>query len=184
MTTPATATGAVRYDVMTIRYHWITALLVVLLWVAGQTIDDFARGVPRTGVRSLHILTGAALALIVLGRLYWRFSNGTRLPAANQGAADLAARAVHGILYLLLLATVGLGIANAWIRGDTILWIGKIPSIAPDNKGLKETVENLHGLCANATLILAALHAAAGLVHQYVLKDGLLLRMMPERRGS
>jgi cytochrome b561 len=33
-------------------------------------------------------------------------------------------------------------------------------------------------------LILAGLHTAAALFHQYVLKDGLLDRMLPLRRRS
>ena len=181
MTTDTNSAPVARYDLNTIRYHWITAVLVVGLWAVGQTIDDFARGTPRTAARSAHIVTGVVLALIIVARLYWRVRSGTKLPAANTGLADVLARAVHSILYLLLLCTVVLGIANAWIRGDMILGLGRIPSIAPGNKDLKETVENLHALSANATVILAGLHAAAGLFHQFILRDRLLLRMMPDR---
>jgi cytochrome b561 len=34
-----------------------------------------------------------------------------------------------------------------------------------------------HGLAANAVLIVALLHAAAGLFHQFIQKDRLLRRM-------
>ena len=179
---PAPAAVPDRYDKATIRYHWITALLVVMLWIVGQTIDDFARGMPRTSVRSGHIAGGVLLAVILVARIWWRVRSGTRVAPANQGLADVAARAVHGLLYVLLILTVCLGISNAWIRGDTIVFLGKIPSLAPGNKELKEAVENLHGLAANATLVLAGLHALAGLVHQFVLRDGLLYRMLPARR--
>lgn len=39
------------YDSRTIFLHWLTALLVVGLWIAGQTIDFFPRGTPRMTAR-------------------------------------------------------------------------------------------------------------------------------------
>lgn len=78
---------------------------------------------------------------------------------------------------------MSLGVANAWVRGDLILGLGRIPSMARGNKELKEAAGHLHGLAANTVLIVAGLHALAGLFHHYVLKDGLVLRMMPQRRG-
>jgi cytochrome b561 len=40
-------------------------------------------------------------------------------------------------------------------------------------------VETLRALFANSTLIVAGLHAAAGLFHHFVLKDDVLRRMLP-----
>ena len=70
-----------------------------------------------------------------------------------------------------------------WVRGDTLFNLFKITAFDPDNKALRRTVGDLHGLCANAVLILAACHACAGLFHHYVWKDGVLQRMLP-RPGS
>lgn len=183
MAIDTTATSAVRYDTKTIRYHWISAVLVAGLWIIGQTIDDFPRGTPRTAARSAHIVFGVLLALVVIARLAWRARSGTRLPAASSGLAEALTRVVAGILYVLLLSTVALGVLNAWIRGDMILGLGRIPSIAPGNTGLKDSIENLHALSANAIVIVAGLHAGAALFHQFVLRDRLLLRMMPERKA-
>jgi cytochrome b561 len=179
-----TASGAApsaRYDETTIRLHWLTAAMVVLLWTIGQVIDFFPRGLPRTGARSAHIVLGAALAILVVTRLVWRLRFGRTLPAADAGLVGLLARCVHWGLYLLLIATVGLGLSNACIRGDTIIWLFKIPSLAPGNKELRELVEKLHGTSANALLIVAGLHAAAGLVHHFKLRDGVLRRMLLQR---
>jgi cytochrome b561 len=166
-----------RYDAATIIMHWTTAATVALLWVIGQTIDDFPRGMPRTGARTAHILLGAALALLVIVRIIWRLRGGRRLAAVARGLWGRVERAAHWLLYLLLLTTVSLGIANAWIRGDTLLGLFKIPSIAPGDKALRELVEDLHATAANVILIAAALHALVALVHHYRLKDGVLRRM-------
>ncbi|MDE1924091.1 MAG: cytochrome b/b6 domain-containing protein, partial [Gammaproteobacteria bacterium] len=68
----ATAVHAEHYDPTTIRLHWLTAALVVTLWIAGKTIDWFAKGDPRIYARSTHIAIGLVLALVVVTRIVWR----------------------------------------------------------------------------------------------------------------
>lgn len=171
-----------RYDDRTIRYHWLTVALIVVLWGIAQVIDDFPRGLPRVSVRSVHIVLGLALAALLVARLRWRFGAGTRLPAAPGIAGRLAAGTQH-LLYLLLVVTLACGVANVLVRGDSIFGLFRVPSVAPGNDGLRETVEHLHGLCVNLLLILGGLHALSALGHQFLLKDGLLDRMRRAPRG-
>jgi len=180
-TIAAATNSPLGYDPFSVRLHWITAGLVVLLWGLAKTIDWFAIGAPRVDARSAHIVLGAALAAVLVLRIVWRLQWGRRLPAANEGIAGAAARLVHIALYALLLSVVGLGIANAWIRGDDLFNLFSIPSIAPGNKALRHSVGHLHSTFANILLILAGLHALAGLAHHYVLKDGVLRRMSAKR---
>lgn len=170
-----------RYDATTIRLHWISAATVLLLWTIGQTIDYFPRGTPRIGARSAHILIGATFAVLLIRRLVWRTRGGTRLPAATQGVLGAVARYGHWVLYLAMLATVALGIANAWIRGDNIAGLFKIPSLAPGDKQLRELVEDLHGTSATVLLVLAAVHASIALIHRFWLHDRVLQRMLPHK---
>lgn len=171
-----------RYDAKTIWLHWLTAGLVIALWCLGQTIDWFPRGAPRVFARSAHISTGALLACVLLYRIWWRGTGGARLPAAGIGGLKVLARSMHIALYVCLLATVALGVANTWIRGDNLFNIYKIPALDGDNKALRTAVEDYHAYAANLLLILAGLHAAAGLVHHYVLKADVLGRMLPALR--
>jgi cytochrome b561 len=57
----------------------------------------------------------------------------------------------------------------------------KIPAFDPGNTALRESVEELHSWSANLLLIVAGLHAAAALVHHFVLKDDILRRMLARR---
>lgn len=171
-----------RYDARTIRLHWLTAGLVVALWLLGQTIDWFPRGAPRVFARSAHISIGALLACVFLYRIWWRLSGGVHLAAAGTGALKTLARSMHMALYACVLATVVLGIANTWVRGDNLFYLFKIPAFDPGNKALRAAVEDYHADAANLLLILAGLHAAAGLAHQYVLKVDVLSRMFPVRK--
>ncbi|MDP9125062.1 MAG: cytochrome b/b6 domain-containing protein [Pseudomonadota bacterium] len=172
---------ALRYDRRTLALHWLTAALVVALWLLGQTIDWFARGDPRAIARSAHIALGVVLALVLARRIWWRFGGGVHLPPTGAGVADRLATATHTLLYLLLVGTVLLGVANAWVRGDTLFLLWKIPAFDAGNTALRKSVEELHSWAANLLLIVAGLHAAAALLHHFVLKDGVLRRMLPGR---
>jgi len=169
------------YDATTIWFHWITAALVVLLWGIAQIIDFFPKGPPKIAVRSLHILLGALLAVVLLVRIYWRVRHGQRLPAANSGFAGYLAQGMHYLLYAALVATVALGLANVWVRGDTVTGLFTVRQFAPGDKALKSLIEHLHGNFANAILIAAGLHAMVALIHHAVLRDTVLRRMLPIR---
>lgn len=177
MSAPANA-SPLNYDRRSIVLHWASAVLVFALWCVGQTIDWFPRGTPRITVRSLHITFGVVLGFLVLARLLWWARGGTR-PAADPGLAGSIAKSAHGLLYLLLVAVVGAGIAFTLVRGDNLFGLFKLTSIAPDNKALRHDIGELHELAANALLVLALLHAAAAVWHHRVLKDGVLRRMWP-----
>jgi cytochrome b561 len=133
-------------------------------------------------VRSSHILFGVLLALIIIARLSWRWSGGRQLPRADTGFLRVAATVVHGALYALVIATLTLGVLNAWLRGDNIFGLFSLPQPAFTTKALREQIETLHPLAANAILAVAALHACAALWHQYWRRDGLLGRMIPAVR--
>ncbi len=168
-----------RYDGTTIMLHWLTAGLVALVWFIAQVIDFFPRGMPRTSARSMHIVLGVVLVVIVLARLFWRFTQGRRI-VVERSPMEIAAKAGHGILYLLLIGVLVAGLGFEWVRGDSIFGLFAIPQFDPVNaRALRETVGDVHETLANAILVVAGLHAVMALGHHYVLRDGVLRRMMP-----
>jgi len=169
----------VSYDRRTIQLHWLTAVLVGLLWGIAQIIDFFPKGAPKIAVRSVHIVLGVGLAVVLLQRIVWRIRSGRRLPLVNDGLVGHSARIVHWALYAGLAAVIVLGIANAWARGDSIFNLFSIPKLYASKPQLKPSIENLHKTLANALMILAAAHATAALVHHFILRDSVLRRMLP-----
>ena len=170
-----------RYDPMTIRLHWATAILVVFLWVTGQTADFFPRGPVRNAEWSLHVVFGFLLGFVLIARLIWRLGRGQRIPPADVGIVGLAATATHVLLYALLVAAVTLGIANAFVRGMSLFGVWSLPQIG--DPALRRDLTEWHELAANLTMILALVHAGAALAHHYLWHDGVLQRMMPPRDG-
>ena len=91
---------------------------------------------------------------------------------------------MHYLLYLLLITVVLLGIFNAWVRGDSYFGLFKVPAFDPGNKALREEIGNLPGTIASVILMLAALHASAGLAHHFLWRDGVLRRMFARERQA
>lgn len=170
-----------RYDSRTIALHWTVAVIVAFLWCLGQAIDWFPQGMPRIGARSVHIVLGAGLLALVLVRLRWRMTRGRRLPAELKNGPQRLASAGHVLLYVLLVAAGVLGVANVWVRGDSIFQLFSIPELDPGNEDLREQVGDLHALAVNALAIVAGLHAAVALYHHGILNDGVLRRMLRAR---
>lgn len=179
MTPTQNSSAADVYDTRTIVLHWLSAALVAGLWLAGQSIDFFPKGAPRVTVRSLHIVAGLLLAVVLVLRLAWRRNGGVKLAPADSGLAGKLAVGAHHFLYLLMAAVVLAGIANVWVRGDTLFNLFTVPAFDPAKRGGNSVVGELHELGANALLIVAGLHAAAAVWHHRVLKDGVLRRMLP-----
>lgn len=175
MTNPPAAQS---YDRRTIVLHWLTVLLVAGQWLGAHAIDWFPKGPLRVDARSMHIVFGVLLGAVIAARLVWRWSAGRKLPPADQGLLRVASSGVHALLYGLLILTVCLGLANAWAGGDSLFNVFSLPKLVV-SKDVRGQIGDMHGLCANAILVLATLHAAAALWHQYIRRDGVLARMVP-----
>lgn len=172
-----------RYSMPMRAIHWLTVLVVLTTYGLTYVVDLFARGTPeRATTWWLHISFGCLLILLVAARFVARFT--TYVPptsAALSRPMAIASHAVHGLLYLLLIAVPTLGVLSAFTDGKAITLFGLIDIASPlvADKTLAHQLEDVHGLMADGLLILAGLHAAAALWHHFVQKDDVLRRMLP-----
>jgi len=171
-----------RYDRATIRLHWASAILIACLWGIAQIIDFFPNGPLRVDVRSTHITLGILLMLVLVLRLTWRGSGrGSAAPPAA-GPLEQAATVGHWLLYALIILAVASGIANAWIRGESIFNLFTIPSFSPGDRDMRRLIGTIHSYATNGLVIVALGHAAMALLHHYILRDEMLGRMLPNAR--
>jgi cytochrome b561 len=170
--------GATSYDRMTIVLHWTVVFLVVEQFLGAQIIDWFPRGPLRTDARSVHIVLGVTLAAVLAVRIAWRLTLGRQL-AADRGLLNHAARFVHQLLYVLLIAMVLVGIVLTSARGDSIFGAFSVWSFSPGNRAPADWIGEVHETLAWTIIVVAALHAVAALFHRMILKDQVLQRMWP-----
>lgn len=177
-------TVAVRYDGTTILLHWLTALLVLALFTLAVTWGLFERDT-RKQLQSLHISLGILLAVVLVVRIAWRTTRGRRLPLAIEGLQGKAARGMHYLLYALLALQVVLGFTWRWAQAESFQFFGlvQLQFATLHRAALDDVLGELHDINGWTIVILAGLHAAVALVHRYVLKDGVLQRMLGGSRA-
>lgn len=88
-------------------------------------------------------------------------------------------KATHAALYLLLFVIAGLGIANACVRGATLVGPIALPQIGDPE--WRRPLTQWHGIAANILMAVSLFHAAAALVHHYLWHDAILGRILPGR---
>lgn len=175
---------ATRYDAFTIALHWLTALLVLTLFVMAQVWDFADRGTPlRLGLISLHVSLGILLAVVLVLRIVWRLLTHRRTAPAVSGLQHVASTLVHFLLYALMISQVSYGFLMRWASAKDPEFFGlfSIPPFIVVDPAMRRLISELHSATAWAIIAIAGIHAAAALVHHYVLRDRVLARMMPAR---
>ena len=185
----ATRVGAAatrtRYDGASIALHWATAVLVFVLFGLALVWEDVSRPV-RQQLIGLHLSLGILLTVTLVWRIAWRLTPGHQVAAAVTGWTERASKAVQGVLYLLLVGQVLLGLVARWTAGRPMLFFSlKIPSpLAKVPHPVTEQLEQIHNWIGWTIVILAVGHGLAALYHQFVKKDDVLKRMLPQGRKA
>jgi cytochrome b561 len=160
-------------------------VLVILAWLLGQFDDVFPKGAARAAALFVHNSAGLAVIGILVLRLLWRFADPPPpIEHTILGAwLDRAGRLAHYALYALLVAVPVSGIVLQFARGDALPLFGLTEIASPwtRDRAFARSVKEIHEVAANALIVLAALHAAAALIHHWVLRDRTLVRMLPRR---
>lgn len=171
-----------RWHPLIIVLHWLALVLIAgQFWLARLMRDETRDLIGRFTLYQWHKSLGLSIAALTLLRLALRLALPSPQAVAMPGWQRLAAGAVQAGLYLCLLAlplTGLLMVSAAPIQIPTLLfgWIAVPHPIGP-SKGVYEAMLALHEALFATLAVLAAVHAGAALLHQFVMKDGLLRRM-------
>ena len=174
-----------RYTGTAIVLHWGIALLLLGQFVFGLLLDDIPRGTPARGYYvNLHKSTGILIGLLILLRLGWRLTHSPPpLPQSTPPWQRRAARLSHALLYLCMLALPlsGYLASNFSKHGIKFFNLVRWAPWGPDDKTWYAVFNGAHHLAALLLALLVAVHVLAVAKHMLVDRDGLLLRMWPQR---
>jgi cytochrome b561 len=148
-----------------IALHWGVALLIGFQLIYGEAIGSAFRSLMQGGAAtySTAVLAHLGVGVLILGFALWRLwlRRQHGVPPAPVGQPALLhrlAQVTHGLLYALLIAAPVTGLL-AWF-------------------GASHLAAEIHELFKPALILLVALHVGGALYHQFVVKDGLIRRMM------
>ena len=184
---------ALRYSRVAIALHWAMAIGVASLAGMGLTMTHLKLSqIMLFKLYQLHKSVGITVLLLAVIRLGWRFfKSPPPLPPEMPRLERRGASLVHGLLYafLILLPLSGWAVVSAsplnipTVLFGTIPWpdLPVLPSLA-DKRHVEALLKLVHAYGAYALLLVAAAHVAAALRHHFILKDGMLARMLPYLR--
>jgi cytochrome b561 len=175
-----------RYPRALIGLHWLTLLLIVVVYACMEFRGMFPRGSePRDLMKAIHFSAGLTVLVFVLVRILMRLSASIPpvtppLPALQK----LAAAAGHLALYGFMIGMPLMGWLLLSAEGASIsLWGVPLPALVGVDQGLAHTLEDLHETGATVGYALIGLHALAALYHHHIRRDDTLRRMWPGARG-
>ena len=170
------------YSVFVRLVHWLTALIILGLtglgwWMVGLSYYDSWYN------RSLDLHKGFGIVALILGLAFIaRKAFGPTPPAeATLTPAERAAsKAVHGILFVMMLAMPLSGYVISTSSGDAVSVFGlfSVPAVAKSTADVRDLAVDIHYWLAYCGLAVIVLHAVAALKHHVIDKDRTLMRML------
>jgi cytochrome b561 len=171
------------FDPTSIALHWLTVLLIIGQFTTVWLHEAVGHGT-SLGLELLttHRTMGMLTWTVVLARLVWRrgFADLPPFPESMPKLQQWIAKANEYGLYVLLLVQPITGLGEVVFRGRPFtLFIWQVPALLAPDASIRSLFLEAHELGAKALLVLIGLHAGAALFHGFVLRDGVLQRMLP-----
>jgi cytochrome b561 len=166
--------------------HWLTAGLMLLVFVLAFSIDLATSRSSHTVFLQLHRSIGLTVWVLTMVRLVWRhFAIYPNWPGDMSQTMRVAAMASEYALYALLLAQPILGLLQTSAQGDRVdlFLIGQLPALIEKHRPLAQQLLTVHKAVGFSLLGLIALHVSAALFHHFWRRDDTLTAMLPTANG-
>lgn len=165
-----------KYDRVQIILHWLIALIILTMIGLGLFMVELPKQselpVGEESVRAfyflLHKSLGITAAMLILIRIVWRITHKAPvLPASVSKWQQKAAGAIHGLLYLVMLAMPLSGyLQSMYSKYHTKFWGVELPRLAEADTAMREVFSQVHECLAFAFITLILIHIAAAIKHR------------------
>lgn len=163
--------------------HWLIALMILGQFATGWLAENETNREAGYVLIRNHFQFGVLLTGLILMRVLWRLSHRPPEPPPGEPPwRDFTARAVHGLIYLLLI-TLPIAGYIVWVHMKAemdVFGLFAVPALFTppvEDERLRATAWYVHFYAGWALIGLIGLHIAAALFHQFILRDGLIRRI-------
>ena len=167
--------------------HWLVAICVLTTAPVAIMMGRVDKGPTQDLLYNFHKSLGVLILVLMLLRLINRLAVGAPIPDPNiEPWQKTVSSAVHGLLYVLLLAMPVVGYVANSAYGATTPFFGlfTLPKIVGDNEALAAQLFTLHRWAGFLVIVLVLMHVGAALYHYVVRGDTVLQRMLPRAMGG
>ncbi|HEV8500990.1 MAG TPA: cytochrome b [Casimicrobiaceae bacterium] len=165
--------------------HWLVAALVLAQFVLGWAAVTWHLSPTKLDLFVWHKSIGMLILALMLLRVGVRVRFGAPpLPHGTPPWERRAAAASHGLLYALVVAMP----LSGWVVNSAaniplrLFWWLPLPPIVAPSKGVETIAAGVHLGFFVALALVIIVHVAAAFRHHFVLRDDVLVRMLPWHR--
>jgi len=165
-------------------FHWIIALAILVNGTFGLLMDLARSPMQKISWLALHKSIGLTVLALVLLRIAWRWRDGRPLDEPAPRWQQWSAHAVHGVLYVLIVA---LPLSGWWfnsVTGKPLQWfkLFNLPALAAKNDDIRHFAHAVHEYLFWFLVLVLVAHVGAALKHHVFDNDNVLRRMLPFAR--
>ena len=167
--------------------HWLVAISVLTTAPVAIAMVSAGPGPTQDTLYNLHKSLGVLIFVLMALRLINRLAMGAPMPEPGiEPWQKTLSSAVHGLLYLLLLAMPVVGyIANSAYGASTPFFgLFELPPIIARSEPLSNLLFTGHRWVGWLVILLVLMHIGGALYHYVIRGDGVLQRMLPRALGG
>ncbi|MGD9810686.1 MAG: cytochrome b [Sphingobium sp.] len=168
-----------KYNGIARALHWAIAVIIIVQIALGVGHEPWDKTFPAMPI---HKSLGLTVLLLSLIRLYWRLTHRPPpLPMVVPNWQKSAAHALHWLFYFMMIAVPVTGwiISSAGKYPLNWFYLFDIPKLpVGSDSPLAEAAHEGHEVLGKLFIPLLLLHVGAALHHQFVLRDGVMRRML------
>lgn len=172
-----------QYSKRMVIVHWLTLALLVAAWFLGDELAEMTDESHATlAAYFAHLLAGGAVLLLTAGRLLFRAADG--VPAAmGDTVMDKVAKGIQHFMYLVLFLLPVSGFVTVVTSDAGKALLAGDAALLPKDGGYDEVfAHEVHEVLVTVLIVLVAVHVLGAIKHQFIMKDGLMERMMLRRK--
>ena len=164
---------------VSIAIHWLTTVLIVVLWYLGQSISN--QGPAEIDARrALHVSLAVSGWLLLLFRIIWRVRIGHPHADGQSSRIHRIARSAHFAILGALLMMLVSGPVTIWAQANPTRFFGLLPlPVASSYHPLvAELAATTHAAAGMVLLVLVLIHVFGALKHLMFNDDETIVRML------
>ena len=175
-----------RWSTVAKTFHWVMALLILGNGIFAFWMDGLKPSLNKINMFALHKSIGLTVLALFLLRLLWRLAD--RRPAEDPAPRwqRLAARVVHGLLYLLIVSIPLTGWIFNSAHGFPLQYfkLFNLPALADKDPDLQQLMFDVHLYLFWFLVLVLVAHVGGALKHHFIDRDDTLRRMLPFGRAK